>query len=712
MALGSDTVMPRTVSATEHREAEQLLEQIASFAGPSIVTGPLATAPDNSTAPDALERTRGWQPDLRYRSLVEKLPAVTFMANLDERKQELYVSPQIEALLGFTQEEWMDNPLLWFEQLHPDDRDKWVNEFAQTCATGAHFRAEYRLVTRDGRIVWVQGECQVIRDETGRPLFLQGIAFDITHLKRAAQIEEDKLSAEAASRAKSEFLARMSHEIRTPLNGVVGMIDLLRSTELTDSQQRYARLARESADNLMQVINDILDFSKIEAGKVDIEAIPFDFHKLVEDLNELLAPMAGKKSLTLASFIRPEVPRHVIGDPSRLRQVLTNLVNNALKFTAQGSVSIRASMENDGAGNPLVRVKVQDTGIGIPADRLDRLFKSFSQVDSSTTRQYGGTGLGLAISKQLVELMGGQIGIESVVGQGTTFWFTVKLPAVSDRAATGPAEALRAVKLLAVENDPIQRAILTEQLDGMMSPQSIVVSAEEALQTLQYANRDGKPFTIALLPCNSPLPRMILADPALKSLRLMALVGAESNFDPDEVNKVGFATQLDAPVTQSRLLDAVASVVIDSTQAPQPVASPADAGLESIQGMHLLVAEDNEMNQFVTQETLRRAGCTCEIVADGALAVEAAFRGQYDIILMDCQMPVLDGLQAAARIREREATTPGGRRIPIIALTAEALQGDREKCLAAGMDGYVTKPIDAPDLFAAIRSLTQSPANR
>jgi PAS domain S-box-containing protein len=701
--------MQLSVTPDQQRDAEKLLEQIAAFAGPSIATGGASAPTDNPTSGDASERPSAWQPDLRYRSLVEKLPAVTFMANLDQRKQELYVSPQIEALLGFTQEEWMDNPLLWFEQLHPDDRENWTREFAQTCATGAHFRAEYRLLTRDGRVVWVQGECQIVRDEQGRPLFLQGIAFDITHLKRAAQIEEAKLTAEAASRAKSEFLARMSHEIRTPLNGVVGMIDLLRATELTPSQQRYARLARESADNLMQVINDILDFSKIEAGKVDIEAIPFDFHKVVEDLTELLAPMAARKSLALASFIRPEVPRNILGDPGRIRQVLTNLVNNALKFTSEGSVSIRAALESDGAGQPFIRAKVQDTGIGIPADRLDRLFKSFSQVDTSTTRQYGGTGLGLAISKQLVELMGGQIGIESTVGKGTTFWFTIKLVPAPGGDAAGPAEALRAIKLLAVEDDPIQRAILSEQLEGLLAPTSKVVTSKEALDALRQANRDGHPFSVAVMSCRCPLVRAIRADAALGMPQLLAIVGADEGMDAEAIRRAGFVGQLVMPLNQSRLLDAVASAMVDPVPAAQPAAVEAGDGLESLRGLHLLVAEDNEMNQFVTQETLRRAGCTCEIVADGAQAVAAASRGKFDLILMDCQMPVLDGLAATARIRQHESAAGNGRRIPIIALTAEALQGDRERCLAAGMDGYVTKPIDAADLFTAMRALVKNP---
>jgi CheY-like chemotaxis protein len=332
----------------------------------------------------------------------------------------------------------------------------------------------------------------------------------------------------------------------------------------------------------MNVINDILDFSKIEAGKVEVENIDFDLRKLVEDLCELLAPVAAKKNLALASFLRPEVPKRLSGDPNRIRQVLTNLVNNALKFTTTGGVSIRASLEREENDRAILRLAVEDTGIGIPRDRLDRLFKSFSQVDSSTTRKFGGTGLGLAISKRLVELMGGEIGIDSEEGKGTTFWFTLSL---------------------------------------------------------------------------------------------------------------GVA----APIDQSPALTKIAATV---------EASPAK---DSLTGLHLLVAEDNEMNQFVTQETLRRAGCTCEIVSDGALALEAIRRGKYDAVLMDCQMPGMDGLEASRRIREREEDEALPR-IPIIALTAEAINGDREKCLAAGMDGYVTKPINTEALFFTINSLVKAKA--
>ena len=636
------------------------------------------------------------------------------MASLDDRLQELYISPQIEALLGFTQDEWLDNPFLWFRQLHPDDHDMWVNEFARTCSNGTNFRAEYRLLTRDHRVIWVQGECQIIRDDDGRPLYLQGIAFDITHRKHASEFQEQKQAAEAANRAKSDFLARMSHEIRTPLNGVVGMIDLLVATGMTEIQQRYAQLAREAADGLMAVINDILDFSKIEAGKIEIENIEFELHKLVEDLAELLGPVAAKKNLVLASILNSDIPHKLLGDPNRIRQVLTNLVNNALKFTSTGSVIIRAVQQRTEKDRAILRVSVHDTGIGIPHDRVDRLFKSFSQVDSSTTRKFGGTGLGLAISKRLVELMGGEIGIESEEGKGTTFWFTLNLGATaiatqSESPAT--SAALKLTPVLAIDSNPLNHAVLLEQFDGYLSPQHRRRLPRSGPQCPQI-RRPAHP-TVHRRPHPQRQPRRHRARqchslrPQFRQTKLIAVTDAGDTTTNDAIRLSGFHAHLRRPFTQTRLLDTIASAITTESKKPVATASGAMSPSSALKGRHILVADDNDMNQFVTQEILRRAGCTCDIVSDGAQALEAARKRNYDAILMDCQMPGMDGLEASRRIREHEQDE-FLRRIPIIALTADAISGDRETCLASGMDGYVTKPINAMELFSTITSLLQS----
>jgi Amt family ammonium transporter len=444
---------------------------------------------------------------------------------------------------------------------------------------------------------------------------------------------------------------------------------------------------------------------------VELEAIEFDLLKLAEDLVELLSPLAQKKNLVLACFARPELPRCMVGDPNRIRQVLTNLMGNAMKFTGMGQITIRTSLQQMDARQMTVRMEVQDTGMGIPADRLDRLFKSFSQVDSSTTRKFGGTGLGLAICKRLVELMGGEIGVESQSGKGTTFWFTVKLAvaAGNSEAASDQTEKLRNLRVLAVEPDATQRKILAEHLDGFFFASEIAASVDEAIEKLNRGMRDRSPFDVALVRYDQPgaadYVQRIRVDAVASQTKSIAMLETDDATDEARISAAGFAAQVRYPLMRSRIFDAISTVIVERPKARVALQGKPESA-STLNGLHLLVAEDNEMNQFVTQETLRRFGCTCEIVSDGSQAIEAMQQKKFDAVLMDCQMPVLDGLEATRRIREKEQVT-GTVRIPIIALTAEAIQGDREKCLAVGMDGYVTKPINAKGLFSAISALVR-----
>ncbi|MDB5357822.1 MAG: integral rane sensor hybrid histidine kinase [Phycisphaerales bacterium] len=582
--------------------------------------------------------------------------------------------------------------------------------------------------------------------------------------QRAADLSRAKEVAEAATRAKSEFLANMSHEIRTPMNGVIGLTDLLlRRGGLGGQQLRQAQLIKSSADALLALINDVLDFSKIEAGKMELSCVDFDPRIVIEDVVEMLAPKAAAKKLEFACDVHPDVPLRVHGDPDRLRQVLINLTNNAIKFTDKGEVVVRVGPA--GAGEPggtgLLKFSVRDTGTGIPADRMGRLFKSFSQVDASTTRKFGGTGLGLAIARQLAELMGGRIGVESTVGRGSTFWFTARLlpPEMArdeQRPPAATAATLRGMRVLAVDDHAAFRDILHDNLAGWGFDVDVAAGGEEAMGRLTAAAAEGRPYRVAVVDLVMPgmggdaVARTVRADPRLAQTTLLMVTSMENPFDPEEMRRIGFAACLTKPLRQSQLFDAVMEAVardgarvpgighvlgesqaadvlhasgVSPRQAPEsgggssvPAATVTSAASPpALSGVRVLLAEDNEINQEVARELLADAGCRVDVVSNGAQAVRAAeehFRAcRYDVVLMDCQMPELDGFGAAARIRvlERErGTADGAARLPIVALTANAIEGDRQRCLAAGMDGYVTKPVDPDVLIETVRSLLEA----
>jgi PAS domain S-box-containing protein len=581
--------------------------------------------------------------------------------------------------------------------------------------------AELVAIRRDGREFPV--EIAITPAWTNDECTFTAFIRDITVRKQAdVDLRQARDAAEAANRAKSEFLANMSHEIRTPLNGVIGMSGLLLDTALDEKQRHFAELIKTSGESLADLINDILDFSKIEARKLEIESLDFDLYAAIEDVAEMMLIKASQKGLDLACLTMPDVPRRVKGDCQRVKQILINLINNAIKFTESGSISARLTLEKQTEAHLSVRFSVTDTGIGIPADRLDRLFKSFSQVDASTTRNYGGTGLGLAISKQLTELMGGSIGVESTVGRGSTFWFTIKLAPASYRREPGRAASIdsRELRALAAHADLEMREILGSQLCSWGLEASMASTGDEVLRMLFDAVAKGHPFNVALIDTELhdidtlELGKAIKAHSEIAATVLVALLPINCDVELLNLREAGFSSHLLKPVRQSRLFDSIMDAIASTSEPKEVAAKPlpilSKAAIEHghivPQSLRILLAEDNRVNQIVTTEILAKHGYGCDIVCDGKKAVESALTGNYDLVLMDCSMPLMDGFEATRKIRAAQANS--AQHIPIIALTANAINGDRERCFEAGMDEYLSKPIDPNRLINAVKNWAKS----
>jgi two-component system sensor histidine kinase/response regulator len=652
--------------------------------------------------------------ELRFRQLAENSSEVFWVAS-PTGKELFYISPAYEQICGWSCQSIYQDPKQWFKSILEEDQPRVANALSEL-SQGTNYDLEYRIRHRNGSIRWVRDRRFAIRGDDRKVVRTCGVAEDVTERKNLeAEMAKARDAALEGARMKSEFLANMSHEIRTPMNGVIGMLGLLLDTELDQRQRDFAETIRSSAESLLSILNDILDFSKIEAGKLEFENLEFDLNEVVDGALSVLVLEARAKGLELRSEIDSETHTTLCGDPGRLRQVLTNLLNNAVKFTEHGEVMLRILPQKDASGvsqsiadsKTALRFEVKDTGIGLNEDARGRIFEAFRQADQSTTRRYGGTGLGLTISRQLVKMMQGEIGVESEPGKGSTFWFTAEFEkhAVGKATPTKP-KPLPAKHVLLADNNVSDRQIVRAQLTALGMRCTSAASGDEALLFLCEAIANEDRCALAIIDMEMPgmngmdLARAIKSDPITKDTRVIMLYSDTHPLDAEARKNSDIDAFLVKPVKQPQLHQCLATVLgaASSKRTKAKNCVPTDGAPRPVHDTRILIAEDNEVNRYVMLLLLEDLGYSADTVVNGKEALAALRRQSYDIVLMDCQMPEMDGYETTRTIR-REFDKPPR----IIAMTAHALRGDREKCLAAGMDDYLSKPIIERELEAALK---------
>ena len=644
---------------------------------------------------------------------IEQVGESIVITNLDG--SILYVNPAFEKLTGYSRDEAIgQNPRILKSGQHPES---FYLEMWSALLRGEVWSGEFVNKRKDGSLFQEEGTIAPIKNKEGMIVNFVAVKRDITLRKKAeAELAQAREKAESANRAKSEFLANMSHEIRTPMNGIIGMTELALETDLSPDQREFLRMVKSSADSLLSLINDILDFSRIEAGKLEFETLDFLLRDALEDTIKALGFRAAQKGIELACLVLPDVPDRLQGDPNRIRQIVVNLVGNAIKFTTVGEIVVQVEVQEKSGDEVLLHFSVRDTGVGIAPEKQQAIFEAFTQADSSMTRKFGGTGLGLSISSRLVSMMGGRIWVESMPGQGSTFHFTARfrVPGSSIRPDdAAAADIVRHRSVLVVDDNATNRRILEQMLLGWEMEPTLAESGPEAITLLEQASARQAPFALVLLDVQMPgmdgfgVAESVRQDSRISQPAIILLGSVGLRSDSSRFRGLGIAAHLNKPIKRSELLQAIqatlASVVRDG---PKPPVGPQRGQAERTEHLKILLVEDDRINQAFAIRILQKEGHEVTLAETGTAALQALERQIPDCVLMDVHMPEMDGFQATIAIRERELKSGG--HIPIIAMTANAMAGDRQRCLAAGMDGYVSKPLRPKDLFLAIEESMRS----